>query len=56
MPLDEYEKVLSEDTKHEIKAVLACQNETATGVTSDIGGVRKVLDKVGHPALLFRQC
>ena len=53
VPLDEYEKVLSEDTKREIKAVLACQNETATGVTSDIGGVRKVLDKVGHPALLF---
>ena len=53
VPLDEYEKVLSEDKNHEIKAVLACQNETATGVTSDIGGVRKVLDKVGHPALLF---
>ena len=53
VPLDEYEKVLSEDTKHEIKAVLACQNETATGVTSDIVGVRIVLDKLGNPALLF---
>ena len=31
----------------------ACHNETATGVTSDIPGVRRVLDDAGHPALLF---
>ena len=29
------------------------QNETATGVTSDVAGVRKILDELGHPALLF---
>ncbi len=28
-------------------------NETATGVTSDIGAVRKAMDAAKHPALLF---
>ena len=53
VPLDEYRRILSEDTSHEIKGVFACHNETATGVTSDIAGIRKVLDEVGHPALLY---
>jgi alanine-glyoxylate transaminase/serine-glyoxylate transaminase/serine-pyruvate transaminase len=53
VPLDVFEQKLRADTKHEIKAVLACHNETATGVTSDIGGLRKVLDDVKHPAMLF---
>ncbi|MEM0943030.1 MAG: aminotransferase class V-fold PLP-dependent enzyme, partial [Pseudomonadota bacterium] len=51
--LEEYAKHLEADKEHKIKAVLACQNETATGVTSDIAGVRQVLDAAGHPALLF---
>ena len=37
----------------QIKAVLVTQNETATGVTSDVAGVRAALDAVNHPALLF---
>ena len=53
VPLDQFADILSADTGHEIKAVLACHNETATGVTSDIPGVRRVLDDAGHPALLF---
>ncbi|MEQ1622898.1 MAG: aminotransferase class V-fold PLP-dependent enzyme [Methylococcales bacterium] len=53
IPLDKIEARLKEDTNHEIKAVLATHNETATGVTSDIGGVRKALDAAKHPALLF---
>lgn len=53
VPLDDYRRILSEDRNHEIKGVFACHNETATGVTSDIAGVRKVLDEVGHPAMLF---
>lgn len=53
VPLDIYAQKLAEDTDHKIKAVLACQNETATGVTSDIAGVRKVLDQCNHPAMLF---
>ena len=53
VPLEEYEARLAADTEHKIKAVLVCQNETATGVTSDVAGVRKILDSLGHPALLF---
>ncbi len=53
VPLEEYARVLEDDKNHEIKAVLACQNETATGVTSDIAGVRKVMDDAGHPAMLY---
>ena len=53
VPLDIYAERLAADTRHEIKAVLACQNETATGVASDIQGVRRALDQAGHPALLF---
>lgn len=53
VPVDAYERILSEDTEHRIKAVLVCHNETATGVTSNVGAVRTVLDKLGHPAMLF---
>jgi alanine-glyoxylate transaminase/serine-glyoxylate transaminase/serine-pyruvate transaminase len=53
IPLDKLEARLKEDSQHEIKAVLATHNETATGVTSDIGGVRKAMNAASHPALLF---
>jgi alanine-glyoxylate transaminase / serine-glyoxylate transaminase / serine-pyruvate transaminase len=53
VPLDVYEQKLRADKTHQIKAVLVCHNETATGVTSDIAGVRRILDAVGHPALLM---
>lgn len=36
-----------------IKAVFVTHNETATGVTSDVKGVREALDASGHDALLF---
>lgn len=52
-PLDEYRARLAADKEHKIKAVLICQNETATGVTSDVAGLRAVLDDLGHPALMF---
>src|SRR5262245_5612443 len=52
-PVERFADRLAADKKHEIKAVLVCHNETATGVTSDVAGVRKVLDTIGHPALLF---
>ena len=44
---------LAADPRHEIKAVLAVHNETSTGVTSDIAGVRRALDRERHPALLL---
>ncbi|MBZ8119490.1 aminotransferase class V-fold PLP-dependent enzyme [Roseovarius sp. LXJ103] len=53
VPLEDYERILKADTKHEIKAVFATQNETATGVSSDVEGVRRALDAAGHPAMLF---
>ncbi|MBI1386359.1 MAG: aminotransferase class V-fold PLP-dependent enzyme [Rhizobiales bacterium] len=53
VPLEAYRQRLEADKGHKIKAVLACHNETATGVTSDIAGVRRVLNETGHPALLM---
>jgi alanine-glyoxylate transaminase/serine-glyoxylate transaminase/serine-pyruvate transaminase len=53
VPLDQYQAALEADKTHAIKAVLVCHNETATGVTSDVAGVRRILDDLGHPALLF---
>ncbi len=47
------EERLKKDTGHAIKAVCAVHNETSTGVTSDIGGVRKAIDAAKHPALLL---
>ena len=53
VPVEKYAEILEKDKKHEIKAVFATHNETATGVASDIAGVRKALDACNHPALLF---
>jgi alanine-glyoxylate transaminase/serine-glyoxylate transaminase/serine-pyruvate transaminase len=53
VPLDIVEARLGADKGHEIKAVLVCHNETATGVTSDVAGVRRALDAASHPALLM---
>jgi len=56
VPLEQYAEILKKDSAHKIKAVLVCQNETATGVASDVAGVRKVLNDAKHPALLFADC
>lgn len=53
LPAHRYEEILTADKGHEIKAVLATHNETATGVKSDIAAVRAALDAANHPALLF---
>ncbi|SLN10195.1 Soluble hydrogenase 42 kDa subunit [Roseovarius litorisediminis] len=53
VPVEQYAKKLAADKEHKIKAVFATQNETATGVGSDIAGVRAALDAANHPALLF---
>ena len=53
VPVETYAERLAADTAHEIKAVLVCQNETATGVASDVAAVRKALDAVNHPAMLY---
>lgn len=50
---DKIESVLRADKAHAIKAVLAVHNETATGVTSDIGLLRQAMDAARHPAMLY---
>lgn len=53
VPVEQYADILKKDTNKEIKAVFATHNETATGVSSDVEGVRKALDDADHPALFF---
>ena len=55
-PADLFAEVLGADAGHEIKAVLVTHNETATGVVSDIAAVRRAMDSVAHPAMLFVDC
>ncbi len=45
-------EVLTEDTDHKIKAVLAVQVDTSTSVKNDIQALRTALDEAEHPALL----
>ena len=52
-PAERIGEILSQDTSHEIKGVLVVHNETATGVTSDVGAVRAAMDAARHPALLY---
>jgi alanine-glyoxylate transaminase/serine-glyoxylate transaminase/serine-pyruvate transaminase len=44
---------LAEDRAHGIEAVCVVHNETSTGVTSDVAGVRRAMNSTGHPALLL---
>ena len=44
---------LAADKGHEIKAVLAVHNETATGMVLPMAEVRRALDQAKHPALLL---
>lgn len=52
-PVERYRQALEADTAHRIKAVLVTHNETATGVTSDVAGIRRAMDSVDHPAFLM---
>jgi len=53
VPVETFAERLQADRERRIKAVFVCHNETATGVASDVAGVRRALDAAGHPALLF---
>ena len=53
VPVEIYAERLAADKEHRIKAVFVTHNETATGVTSDVGAVRAALNAAKHPALLF---
>jgi len=52
-PVERYHQALMADKGHVIKAVLFTHNETATGVTSDVAGMRRALNDAKHPALLM---
>jgi len=47
------QKLLEADTEHRYKAVCVVHNETATGVVTDVPGIRRAMDASGHPALLM---
>jgi alanine-glyoxylate transaminase/serine-glyoxylate transaminase/serine-pyruvate transaminase len=49
----ELESRLNSDKGHVIKAVLVVHNETSTGVTSGVAELRRVMNRVGHSALLI---
>ncbi|HET7599749.1 MAG TPA: aminotransferase class V-fold PLP-dependent enzyme [Gemmatimonadales bacterium] len=51
-PIERYRDALAADKAHEIKMVLFTHNETATGVTSELPAMGKVLRDLRHPALL----
>src|SRR5258707_1768565 len=44
---------LAQATSHAVKAVMVVHNETSTGVTSRVRGIRAPMGKVGHPATLL---
>jgi len=51
-PVAEIARRLGDDRHGDIKAVFVTHNETSTGVTSDVPGVRHALDSCFHDALL----
>ena len=53
VPVMEFKKRLRADKQHKIKAIIACHNETATGVTSDIEALGRAKKDLKHPALLM---
>ena len=52
LPYDKAREILEKDTDHKIKMVMAPQNETAAGVTTDPKKIRDLLDELNHPALV----
>lgn len=53
VPADQVEAALRRAEGPSVRAVLVVHNETATGVTSDVGAVRAAMDAAGSDALLF---
>ena len=54
--LDRIAEALKADSAHKIKAVLAVHVDTSSSVKNDLAGLRRVLDDLGHPALLMADC
>jgi alanine-glyoxylate transaminase / serine-glyoxylate transaminase / serine-pyruvate transaminase len=49
-------EVLAADRDHRIKALLTTQVDTSSSAKTDIAALRRVLDDLGHPALLAVDC
>ena len=47
------EERLIADTKHSVKGVFVVHNETSTGATSPVPEIRRAMNSLRHPALLF---
>jgi alanine-glyoxylate transaminase/serine-glyoxylate transaminase/serine-pyruvate transaminase len=47
------EAKLAEDKDHQYKAVMVAHNETSTGTTSKVFELRRMMNRLGHPALLM---
>lgn len=50
---DRVESALRADRPQRLKSVMVVHNETSTGITNSIAGVRAAMDAAGHPALLM---
>ena len=53
---DRVYRILKDDLKHEIKAVMMVHVDTSTGSKSDVAAVRAAIDAAKHPALLMVDC
>jgi alanine-glyoxylate transaminase/serine-glyoxylate transaminase/serine-pyruvate transaminase len=54
LPPDEVERRLKNDSPTKpYRALMVVHNETSTGVTCDIGAIRRAMDAAGHDALLI---
>lgn len=56
MEMGRIAEALAADKSHQIKAVLAVHVDTSSSVRNDIAALRRVMDDVGHPALLMADC
>ena len=54
--LARFEDALRADKAHALRAVLVTQVDTASTIKNDIVALRRVMDVVGHPALLAVDC
>lgn len=54
--LSRFEAALRADKSHDLRAVLVTQVDTASTIKNDIAALRRVMDLVGHPALLAVDC
>jgi len=53
---DKLAQILAADKDKKIKGIMVVHNETTTGVTSDIGKIRRTMNAAGSDALLYVDC